>query len=40
MHGAAEVYREAGNAYWLPVAEERIIDVETELAAMKQVSTQ
>ena len=33
MRDAAEVYREGGNSYWLPVAEERITAMEAALAA-------
>ena len=33
MRDAAEVYREGGNSYWLPVAERRIAAMEAALAA-------
>jgi tetratricopeptide (TPR) repeat protein len=36
MRNAAEVYRESGNTYWLPVAEQRIGEIEAALAAMRQ----
>jgi len=33
MRDAAEVYREGGNSYWLPIAEKRIAEIEADLAA-------
>jgi hypothetical protein len=35
MRDAAEVYREGGNTYWLPIAERRIRDIDAQLAAMR-----
>jgi hypothetical protein len=35
MRGAAEVYRQAGKTYWLPIAEQRISEIEAALAAMQ-----
>jgi hypothetical protein len=36
MRSAAEVHREGGNTYWLPIAEQRIGEIEAALAAMRQ----
>ncbi len=33
MRGAAEVYRDGGNSYWLPIVEQRIAAFEADLAA-------
>ena len=38
MRGAAEVYREGGNTYWLPIAEDSIRRMEAELAALRAAS--
>jgi tetratricopeptide (TPR) repeat protein len=35
MRGAAEVYREANEGYWRPIAERRAAEIEAELAAMR-----
>ena len=35
MRDAAQVYREGGNGYWLPVAERRIGEMEAAFAGMK-----
>ncbi|HXY99525.1 MAG TPA: tetratricopeptide repeat protein [Stellaceae bacterium] len=34
MRGAAEVYRQAGDNYWRPVAEKRVTELEAQLAKM------
>ncbi len=36
MRGAAEVYRHAGNTYWLPIAEQRASEIEAQLTAMRR----
>jgi hypothetical protein len=36
MRDAAQVYRESGNSYWLPVAEREIRKIEAGLARMKR----
>jgi hypothetical protein len=36
MRGAAEVYRQAGHSHRLPIAEQRIGELATQLAAMQQ----
>ena len=36
MRGAAEVFREGGNTYALPIAERRIEEIEAQLAAMRR----
>jgi tetratricopeptide (TPR) repeat protein len=35
MRGAAEVYRQAGDSHWLPIAEQRVGEIEGQLAAMR-----
>jgi len=35
MRGVADVYREAANTYWLPIAERRINEIEAQLATMQ-----
>ena len=35
MRGAAEVFRQAGDSYWLPIAEQRVAGIEGQLAAMR-----
>ena len=36
MRNAAAVYRDGGNSYWLPIAEQRIREIEAQLAAMQR----
>jgi tetratricopeptide (TPR) repeat protein len=35
MRDAAEVYRDGGNTYWLPIAERRIGEIDAQLAALR-----
>ena len=36
LRDAAQVYREGGNSYWQPIAEQEIMTLEAELAKMEQ----
>ena len=35
MRGAVEVYQQAGEGYWLPIAQRRVAELEAELAEMQ-----
>ena len=35
MRGAVEVYQQAGEGYWLPIAQRRVAEMEAELAEMQ-----
>jgi hypothetical protein len=35
MSGAVEVYQLAGEGYWLPIAQERLAEMQTKLAELK-----
>jgi hypothetical protein len=36
MRGAAEVYQESNNAYWLPIANARIAEMKAELLKLQR----
>ena len=36
MRGAIEVYRQGGESYWLPRAQTRISEMETQLTGLKR----
>jgi Tetratricopeptide repeat len=35
MRGAVDAYQQAGEGYWLPIAQRRMAEMEAELAAMR-----
>jgi hypothetical protein len=35
MRGAVDVYQQAGEGYWLPIARRRVAEMEAELAEMQ-----
>jgi tetratricopeptide (TPR) repeat protein len=36
MSGAAETYQQAGEGYWLPIAQKRVTEMQAELAELKR----
>ena len=36
MQRAAEAYGESGESYWLPIAQQRILEIKAELTALEQ----
>ena len=35
MRGAVEAYQQAGEGYWLPIAQKRVTVMQAELAALR-----
>ena len=36
MRGAVEAYQQAGEGYWLPIAQKRVTEVRAELAKLQR----
>lgn len=34
--GAIEVYQQAGESYWLPIAQKRVIEMQAELTGLRR----
>ena len=36
MRGAVEAYQQAGEGYWLPIAQQRVTEMQAELVELKR----